>query len=108
MSLHAGLDINNRNDSWPVLVYICRGDKGEHPERVERLLHYGADINIRAIHGFTALHVATRAGFNKVIRVLLENGADISAVSDTGKTALDMTIAAQQDNTISLLQSWGE
>ena len=73
---------------WPHLVYVCRGDKGEHPEKVLRLLKLGADIDVRSSKGKSALHCAAKAGFLKVIDVLLENGADIDAVDHNGESPL--------------------
>ena len=76
------------NMGWPPLVYVCRGDKGEHPEKVLRLLKLGADIDVRSNKGKSALHCAAKAGFLKVIDVLLENGIDIDAVDHNGESAL--------------------
>ena len=73
---------------WPPLVYVCRGDKGEHPETVLRLLKLGADIDVRSSKGKTALHCAAKAGFAKVIDVLIDNGAKIDAIDNHGETAL--------------------
>ncbi len=74
---------------WPELPYACRGDKGEHPETVLKLLKLGADIDVRSKNkGKTALHCAAKAGFLKVIDVLLDNGATIDATDNTGETPL--------------------
>ena len=73
---------------WPPLPYACRGDKGEHPESVLRLLKLGADIDVRSTKGKTALHCASKAGFVKVIDVLIENGATIDATDNKGETPL--------------------
>ncbi len=73
---------------WPPLVYVCRGDKGEHPEEVLRYLELGADINVRSSKGKTALHCAAKAGFLKVIDLLIEKGAPIDAVDNKDETAL--------------------
>ncbi len=73
---------------WPPLPYACRGDKGEHPEAVLRLLELGADINVQSSKGKTALHCAAKAGFLKVIDVLMENGANIDATDNNGETPL--------------------
>ena len=82
-------DINAQNHmGWPRLVYVCRGDKGEHPENVLRLLELGADINVRNHKGQTALHCAAKAGFLKVIHLLIEKGATIDAPDNKGETAL--------------------
>lgn len=73
---------------WPPLPYICRGDKGEHPESVLRLLTLGANIDVRSSKGKSALHCAAKAGFIKVIDVLIENGATIDATDNNGETPL--------------------
>lgn len=101
-----GLEINNREDAWPVLVYVCRGDKGEHPKRVKCLLDHGADVNIRAQHNHTALHMAARAGFNTIVNILLKYGADASVVNDAGFTPRDLALKAKRFETASLLQSY--
>ncbi|MDE0088869.1 MAG: ankyrin repeat domain-containing protein [Candidatus Poribacteria bacterium] len=73
---------------WPPLPYACRGDKGEHPEKVLSLLKLGADIDVRSSKGKTALHCAAKAGFLKVINVLIENGANIDTIDNNGETPL--------------------
>ena len=82
-------DINAQNHmGWPPLVYACRGDNGEHPEDIQRLLALGADIDIRNYKGKTGLHCAAKAGFLKVIKLLLEKGATIDATDNNGETPL--------------------
>ena len=82
-------DINDQGDmGWPMLVYACRGDNGEHPDEILRLLELGADIDVRNYKGKTALHYAVKAGFLKVISLLIEKGATIDAFDNSGETAL--------------------
>ena len=82
-------DINAQGDmGWPMLVYVCRGDNREHPDKVLRLLELGADINVRNYKGKTALHCAAKAGFLTVINLLIEKGATIDAPDNSGETAL--------------------
>lgn len=83
-------DINGfDNMGWPPIVYVCRGDKGEHPEEVIRLLELGADIHVRSRNkGKSALHCAAKAGFLKVIKLLIEKGANIDATDYKGETPL--------------------
>ena len=80
-------DINDPGDmGWPMLVYACRGDNGEHPDEVLRLLALGADIDVRNYKGKTALHYAAKAGFSQS-HLLIEKGATIDA-PDNNETAL--------------------
>ena len=82
-------DINAQSHmGWPPLVYACRGDNGEHPEEIQWLLGLGADIDIQNYKGKTGLHCAAKAGFLKVINLLIENGATIDATDDNGETPL--------------------
>ena len=86
------------NMGWPQLVYVCRGDKGEHPEKVLKLLKLGADIDVRSSKGKSAMHCAAKAGFLKVIDVLLENGANIDAVDHKGDSSLTEAIRSTIKN----------
>ena len=81
-------DINAKNQNWPSLVYACRGDNGEHPDEIQRLLELGADIDIQNYKGKTGLHYAAKAGFLKVINLLIENGATVDAIDNDGETPL--------------------
>ena len=82
-------DINEKGHmGWPPLVYACRGDNGEHPNKVRRLLALGADIDVRNYKGKTALHYAAKAGFLEVINLLIEKGATVDAIDNDGETPL--------------------
>ena len=82
-------DINAKNHmGWPPLVYACRGDNGEHPSEILRLLELGADIDVQNYKGKTGLHCAAKAGFLKVINLLIEKGATIDATDNDGETPL--------------------
>ena len=82
-------DINEKGDmGWPALVYACRGDNREHPDKVQELLELGADIDVRNYKGKTALHYAAKAGFLKIINLLIEKGATVDALDNEGETPL--------------------
>ena len=87
-----GVDPDHRDGvtDWPPIAYVSRGDKGEHPEKVEALLRYGADVNAAGPKGVTALHAAAKAGFARVVDVLLKAGADREARTKAGETPLDL------------------
>ena len=73
-------------NGFPPLVYLARGDKGEHPEKIALLLEHGADVNARGLQGRTALHYAAAAGHGRVVRQLLAAGADPTLTDDAGRT----------------------
>jgi ankyrin repeat protein len=56
--------------------------KEEDVERVKELIEAGADVNMRARYGITPLMVAYD---EKIIRLLVEKGADIEAVDNHRK-----------------------
>ena len=83
------MDINAKNHmGWPPLVYACRGDNGEHPDEIQRLLELDADIDVRNDKGKTGLHCAAKAGFLKVTNLLIEKGATLDATDNDGETPL--------------------
>lgn len=47
------------------------------------LLERGADIEATDRLGYTALHIASESGFNDVVSVLIERGADVNKRSDS-------------------------
>jgi len=49
-----------------------------------------ADVNLRDANGYTPLHHAASRGDNKVVRYLLEKGADVMVISRKGQTTVDM------------------
>src|SRR2546430_14052713 len=51
----------------------------------------------------TALHWATCNGQDKLVRLLLEKGADITAKDSDGKTALDWADASKHEEVVRIL-----
>ena len=76
----------NRKAASERLVYLCRGDRGGNPLQLEQLLRLGADVDFRDRKGKTALHRASKSGFVKSMRVLLDHGAAVDAEDLQGDT----------------------
>jgi hypothetical protein len=57
-------------------------------EMVELLLSFNADIHARTKNNQTTLHRAATAGSLKICQLLVERGADLTAIDDTGRTPL--------------------
>jgi ankyrin repeat protein len=72
----------------------------------------GADVNLRDANGYTPLHHAAARGDNRLVRYLVEKGADVQAISRKGQTTADMANGPTQrvspfPDTIALLESLG-
>ena len=103
--LGKGLSPNRRDDNgFPPLVYVARGDKGEHPEKVQLLLDHGAAVNAVGPRGKTALHYAATAGHLRVTRLLLDRGADPTLLDEAGHAPLDLALASGKSRCVELLQ----
>lgn len=107
LAIAHGYDVNSGRPGWPHLVVASRGDKGEHPEKIQALLDLGADVNIRDYKGKTALHRAATAGFLGSMEVLLDHGAEIDATDEKGETPLFDAVRAGRVAAVSLLLARG-
>lgn len=99
----ASADQTSKNRQ-PPLTYVVRGDKGEHPEKAQLLLDYGAAVNAITPNGKTALHYAAKAGFLTIVTLLLEHGANPDLRDEDGETALSLAQTAGKTEVAALLK----
>jgi uncharacterized protein len=85
---HGASPSRKGENGFPPLVYLCRADKGEQPEKIKLLLEYHAPVNAVGPKGRTALHYAAAAGFLDVMTILLDHGADYWIRDRQGETPL--------------------
>ncbi|HIL90935.1 MAG TPA: ankyrin repeat domain-containing protein, partial [Gemmatimonadetes bacterium] len=72
----------------------------------------GAEVDIRDVNAYTALHHAASRGDDELVLYLIERGADIAVISRKGQTTADMANGPQQRTppylgTVVLLESLG-
>jgi len=67
---------------------IIKGDV----EEVKQYLTLGEDVNLRGLGNMTPLHRAAQNGGKEMVELLIENGADVNAMTDSGETPLDWAI----------------
>jgi hypothetical protein len=85
----AGVGIDGQESGDWVRI-SCTGNRGrkDDPMFVAALLRHGAGADQR-YNGASPLHYATKAGFVRTIRVLLDSGADRFALDERGRTPDD-------------------
>ena len=71
------------NEATPLGNAICKGDL----ETVKKFIEYGANVNEKS-NGLTPLMLAARYNRVEIIKVLLENGANIALQDERGMTAV--------------------
>ena len=118
--LRRGADVNGRDDNGRTLLHMCHS-----VEEAELLLEFGADIHARARswHHKTPLHIHCEGGCCpykpenpdlysaedervKIIRFLLEHGADVHVKDDKGRTPLYYCPSTDKE-VLRLLKSYG-
>ena len=72
----------------------------------------GAEVDVRDVNAYTALHHAASRGDDELVLYLIEHGADVTVVSRKGQTTADMANGPQQRTppylgTVALLESLG-
>eukprot|EP00752_Nemacystus_decipiens_P007707 g6890.t1 len=84
-------DAFNADNDTPLVLAADQ----DHLESALVLLTAGADVNLRyGDHGTTVLHHVAEKGKVKILRALIENGADVDASSDGGDGGTALHAAA--------------
>jgi len=77
-------------------------------DSAKALVEHGADVNVKANDGCTALMLAASAGDSEIVRDLLSKGADVSGrFTQTGKTALMLAKEKGYSEIVQLLEAGG-
>ena len=84
------IDINKQNENGTTFLnFAVDNDRFELSKVL--ISQFNADVNLADDMGYTALHCAAMNGNQKIIHLLLQNGADINAKSfEDEETAFDL------------------
>lgn len=100
----AEVDVLSTNSSANTPLCAALAGKG-NGDIVLLLLNAGADVNARAAHGVTPLHLAASRGVEALIRLLLSHGANPAARMDDDTTPASMATARGHEEAAALLRS---
>ena len=94
----------NGAEASSIFGAACIGDLAT----VKAFLEKGVDVNARGTRrGRTALHIAASEGHKEVIKLLLENGADVNIGAHYNLTAADLAMQRNHNEVVELLVSKG-
>ena len=101
--INAGADVSARSENSFWVLPLHSAASGGHAEIVEVLLAAGAEPSPRQRHGWTPLHAAAQNGDLRSLEALLAAGADPTLQNDDGRSALDLAVAAGNDELVARL-----
>lgn len=101
----AGSDINVKDNSGLTALMLAIDGWGDvrHLPVVQYLVRVGADIDAGNVNGVTALMIASEMGDEFIVKLLLEEGANINALDNRGWTALAYSKYAEHSNVAEIL-----
>ena len=85
---------------------LAKAHRGDVPG-LEQAIAAGAPLNVRDSHGRTALHIATFARQQGVIRALARAGSDLNLLENDRYDAVTIAAVADDEDTLRLLLSLG-
>ena len=104
---HGASPSRKGENGFPPLIYLCRADKGEQPDKIRLLLEHQAPVNGLGPKGRTALHYAAAAGFLEVMTILLDHGANFWIRDQQGETPLALARRYERISAGNLLEERG-
>jgi hypothetical protein len=93
----------SRNPMRNQALHACLG-LSQDLETARLLIAQGADVNFAQAGGYTPMHQAAAAGAKELVAMLLEAGADPSALCDQGKPPVAYAAERHHEETAALLR----
>ena len=88
-------------DVAPISIAVAKSDLNT----VKKVLEFGADIEVKTeVNGMTPLMYAARYNNVEMIKLLIANGADVSATSKMGFTAKQYAELAGAEDAAAILE----
>jgi ankyrin repeat protein len=83
-----------RSKGWSPLMWACSAGK---VEMAEFLLRRKANPNLRDLDGYTALHIAAKKASSLIVKLLIDHGANVQAVTENNELT-PLLVAAEAGN----------
>ncbi len=101
-------EILSRKPQHERLAQPLFNSEAEIIERIQQVVKKGGDLN-RGLDekGQTLLHIAASSGYNKAVKLLIENGANLNAVDADGMRPVERAFLESQTETWLLLEGYG-
>ena len=91
--IERGIDMDTQICGPTMLMELCAyGFEETSVARIELLVSYGANLELRDFDGFTALHLAMAYKKYKNMKVLLDSGAQLDAKTKNGDTIFHLAV----------------
>ena len=88
-----GVDVNHQKDERTMLMRLCmRRNNKILIKRIEQLISYSANLELRNQGGATALLLAVANQFSMAVKVLIQSGARLDVKSNFGDTIAHLTV----------------
>ena len=89
-----GCDVNHQCFGRALIMELCVHGTGQKvsADRIEQLIRYGANIELRDSQGYTALHFAIARQCISILKVLLRAGARLDIKTDDGITVIHLVV----------------
>ncbi|HSH72475.1 MAG TPA: ankyrin repeat domain-containing protein [Methylophilaceae bacterium] len=102
--LNAGADVNAKGkDGLTPLLIACGKPTYGYKAIAETLIKKGALINTRDMLGYTPLLLSLSGGTVEIAELLIERGADITATTRNGESAMSLATQLENHKIIDLL-----
>jgi ankyrin repeat protein len=87
------------------LQYWAPIDRPDARAKLKQALSSGSDVNEKSDGDYTPLHGAAENGVLENVKLLIANGADVTAQLSDGKTPLDLAKAQGHADVVAFLES---
>ena len=89
-----GCDVNHQFDGRTLIRQLCLYNMAEtlSKDRIEQLISYGANIELRNFQGYTALHLTILGQSISTLKILLHAGARLDLKTDKGDMVVHLAV----------------